>query len=432
MKIVLQLSLMLNVLLACMVWFRGHAYAPIARTPRTEVANTKPRSHFRVRGGTTGEREPGQRTPWDSIEAMTPAQLMANLRSIGCPERTIRDIIVLRVCRRYRDQIKEAEASAARAWDFTRNKAQREWCEGNWRNADLRNEMIAELEGVFDESWSQMSQETTGWPRRTEENSYLSRENRREVDRIEQRYRRAKEELQLDVRGMLGNSDATDRSRLRDLEFQKTAELAALLTPSEMEEYQYRHSAAADYVLKNLPEAKSEQEFQTMVKVAQEMEMGGMGGSANAFSARYGLLQEDDADAKEQATKKAAFAERLQAVLGQDWAAEREQEEKQRVEEERKRQELQDKERERARMNNLAVEAGVSLENANRFFDRITELQPVLQEKFDNLEKTFSGTPEEKQKRMEPEVRAELERIARETIGDKSTELLDKLLEHGK
>ena len=166
-----------------------------------------------------------------------------------------------------------------------------------------------------------------------------------------------------------------------------------------------------------------------MVKVAQEMEMGG---SPNSFSARYGLPQEDDAGAKEQAAKQAAFAERLQAVLGEDRVAQQEQEEKLRLEEERKRQELQDKERERVRVANLAVEAGVPAENANRFFDRIVELEPVLKEKFDNLEKTLTGTPEEKQKRMEAEVRAELERIAKEIIGDRSKDLIDKLVEHGK
>jgi hypothetical protein len=429
MKTVLQLSLLFNVLLGCVVWFRGQVDAPIARTVRTEMVNPRQGSPLGIRGTTMGNRRPGQRTAWDSIEAETAIELMANLRAIGCPERTIRDIVVLRICRGYRDQIKEAEASAAHTWDFTRNKPQREWREANWKKADLRNEMVAELEGLFDESWSQVSQEIIGWPHGTEESSYLTREKRSEVDRIEQRYRRAKEELQLDVRGMLGNLDAADRSRLRDLELQKTSELGALLAPSEMEEYQYRHSAAADYVLKNLPEAKNEQEFRTMVRVAQEVEVGG---SANSFSARYGLPQEDDTDAKEQAEKKAAFAERLRSVLGEDRVAQQEQEEKLRLEEERKRQELQDKERERVRVTNLAVEAGVALENANRFFDRITELQPFMQEKFENLEKTLTGTPEEKQKRMEAEVRAELERLAREFMGDKGKEFVDKLAEHGK
>jgi hypothetical protein len=429
MRTILQISLVLNALLACIVWFRGHAATPIARTPRTEVADTKQRSHLRTRGSAVGERGLGHRTAWDSIEAVTPAQLMANLRAIACPERTIRDIVVLRICRGYRDQIKEAETTAARTWDFTRNRPQREWREASWRNADLRNEMIAEIEDLFDENWLQMSQEIIGWPHRIEASGYLSRDARREVERIEQRYRRAREELQLDVKGMLGNLDAADRGLLRDLELKKNSELGALLTPYELEEYQYRHSTAADYVLKNLPEAKSEQEFRTMVKVAQEMEMGG---SPTPASARYGLPQEDDADAKEQAAKQAAFAERLQSVLGEDRVAEQEQEEKQRVEEERIRQQQRDKERERARMNNLALEAGVPVENANRFFDRITELEPVLKEKFENLEKTLTGTPEEKQKRMEVEVRAELEGIARETIGDKSREFIDKLVARGK
>jgi hypothetical protein len=289
--------------------------------------------------------------------------------------------------------------------------------------------MITEIQDLFNENWSQLSQEIIGWPRRTEESSYLTREKRRDVDRIEQRYGRAKEELQLDLRGMLGNLDASDQSRLRDLELQKNTELGALLTPSELEEYLYRHSAAADYVLKNLPEAKNEQEFRTMVKVAQESEMQG---SPNSFSARYGLPQEEDADAKEQEAKKAGFAERLQAALGKERMVEQEQEEKLRLEEERKRAEQRDKERERFRITNLAVEAGVPVENANRFLDRLMGLEPVLKEKFENLEKTLSGTPEEKQKRMEAEIRVELEKIAKETIGDKSTEFIDKLVARGK
>ena len=144
------------------------------------------------------------------------------------------------------------------------------------------------------------------------------------------------------------------------------------------------------------------------------------------------ISERPSAPAIKVAAKKAAFAERLQSVLGEDRVAQQEQEEKMRLEEERKRQQQQDKERERVRVTNLAAEAGVPAENASRFFDRIMELEPVIKEKFENLEKTLTGTSEEKQKRMEVEVRAELERLAREFMGDKSKEFIDKLVDHGK
>ena len=72
---------------------------------------------------------------------------------------------------------------------------------------------------------------------------------------------------------MSRGQDGDIQGRMRQLEKEKWAELARLLSPQELEEYRYRNSAAANYVRQNAPEARSEAEFRAMVRLAEEMEM---------------------------------------------------------------------------------------------------------------------------------------------------------------
>src|SRR5689334_18250056 len=57
-------------------------------------------------------------TPWSILEARDPAQFMANLRAVCCPERTIRDILVFRVCRSYWNQLIASETEVGRTLGY--------------------------------------------------------------------------------------------------------------------------------------------------------------------------------------------------------------------------------------------------------------------------------------------------------------------------
>src|SRR5258705_11526606 len=88
---------------------------PIQRTPVTSAAS----GPSPVRNETpAGTREPSllpvagvPPASWKSIESRDPQKLIANLRDIGCPEQTIRDLMTFRVCRQYRKKLLELEMS---------------------------------------------------------------------------------------------------------------------------------------------------------------------------------------------------------------------------------------------------------------------------------------------------------------------------------
>jgi hypothetical protein len=348
---------------------------------------------------------------------------MANLRAIGCPEQTIRDIVALRICRAYRDRLVELETTSARSWDYTRNLTQRAWRESLHQQSELRNEMTYTLESSFGQSRRELTSALLGWPdRRRDPTEFLDVEKRRQLRELDLRYERAKSALE--DKGWTGELDSEGAARLRELERQKQADLAALLSPQELQDYLYRRSPAASYVGKNLPEAKSESEFQAMVRVAQEFEMARDPASARQ---RIGLGTGDPDLAKADAEREAAFNQRLKEVLGETRVAEQQAAEQQRLAEEKKRQEAENEERNRAQLAKMAASVGIAEADARQFYDRLQELGPILKPKFDAMKKSLIGTEEEKRKQMDTFVTAEIGKIAVEIVGEKGKALVEKM-----
>src|SRR5262249_50663935 len=153
---------------------------------------------------------------------------------------------------------------------------------------DMRDEMESTLESLFGESWQQVASSVCGVPALgVDPLKSLSLEARQKIRDVEAQFRHAgMDDL---TRGWFtGELDADGRAQLRKLERQKRAALAAVLSPAELEEYLYRQSPAADYVRDNLPQAKSEEEYRAMVKLALEMDMSKtLDSSRNAPSADW-------------------------------------------------------------------------------------------------------------------------------------------------
>jgi hypothetical protein len=420
MKRLLQISLLLNLGLLIGVGWRSVARSPMPRTLRTEVGTPvpKPSSRFFQRRASA----PPPASAWAAIESTDPQRLMANLRAIGCPEQTIRDIVTLRICRAYRDRWVEREAEQARSWHYTRNPDWREVRKRAHQQSALRNEMIHTLESLFGEHWQTMSAAMLGWPERWRDaTDFLDVEKRHQLRDLDLRYNQAKNDL--DQKGWRGELDTEGAAQLRDLERQKQAELAAMLSPQELEEYLYRRSPAADYVRRNLPAAKSESEFRAMVKLALEFELGTLPGRP----ADLGLPPGDSDLAHAEAERQSAFEEQLKAVLGEARIAEQQIAEEQRLVEERQRQKAEDEQHALTQLAEMAASVGIAEADARRFFERLNELRPVLEPKFNDMEKNLTGTDEEKQKQMEIAIRAELETIAVEIMGEQGKALVEKM-----
>jgi len=453
MRRLLQLSVLLNLLLLVAVGWRSARQPPLNRPPRGEVGPPVGKLFQRP----APPRAPASRptTPWAAIESADLRRFIANLRALGCPEETIRDIVSLRLCRAFWDRLVELEAASVRAWNFTRNRDDRERRESRRQQRELRNEMIYTLESLLGQDWSVLSPALLGLSEEWRDpTGFLSVEKRRQVRELDLRYDELKRDLAR--KGLSGRLDAESAAQLKELERQRQTELAAMLSPQELEDYLYRKSPAADYVRQKLPEAKSESEFRAMVKVASDLEMAEFPTAAaqrmgvDAAAQRMGVKPGDPAVTKAEAERKATFEQRLKEVLGAARMAERQAgeelrlaeerklqaaqqaEEEQRLAEEKKLQTAQEEQSRWAQLTEMAASVGIAEADAQRFFDRIKELQPILKSKSDAMEKSLTGTEEEKRKQMDAMIKAELGKIAVEILGAKGEALIKKMTGPGR
>lgn len=426
MRRLLQLSVLLNIALLLAMGWRSTHQLPMNRTPRSEVGQPAGKLARRLAQPHATASRPA--TAWAAIEDSDLSRFIANLRALGCPEETIRDIVALRICRAFRDRLIELEAASMRSWDFTRARDGREWRENSRQQRELRNEMIYTLESVLGQEWPGLASALLGWSDRWRDPmGFLSVEKRRQLRELDLRYDELKRDLE--SKGARGQLDAEGAAQLKELERQRQTDLAAILSPQELEGYLYRKSPAADYGRWNLPEAKSESEFQAMVKVALAL---GMGESSAGLAQRIGVAPGDPAVTKAEADRKATFDQRLKEALGEPRIAEQQAEEEQRLAEEKKLQAAQDEQRERARFAEIADSVGIAEADAQRFFDRFKELEPILKPRFEEMEKSLIGTEEEKRKQMDAFAKAELGKIAVEIIGEKGEALIEKMAGPGR
>jgi hypothetical protein len=343
---------------------------------------------------------------------------------VGCPEETIRDLVVARICRRYRSELLANEEERARSWDYTRNRAQADWQESRWRQEDLRNAMLAELETLLGPEFSAYRTRVFGWDD-TGAPDYLGADQRRQVREVETRYRRLRQALLFDRTS--GTLDAAGAARLAELAGQQRAELATLLSPSELAEYVAHDSAASQFVLNRLPGAKSEAEFRTIVSLADELGLDPSMG--NDLASRYLVEPADDPQRQADAARLAEFNRRLQELLGADRTAEREAESGVAAEREAERERQRREGEEQARFTEIAATAGISADDASRFLERLKALEPTLRPRLEAFEKQLTGTPEERRQQIDAAVTAELEKVATEILGDRGPALVRAMKE---
>ena len=85
--------------------------------------------------------------------------------------------------------------------------------------------------------------------------------------------------------------------------------------------------------------------------------------------------------------------------------------------------------RERARLAQVGASLGISAEATDRFFDRVKQQQDVFVQKFEEMQKSMAGSPEEKQRQIQAAVQEEINKLAIETLGDKGPALVQKMVE---
>jgi hypothetical protein len=183
---------------------------------------------------------------WRDIESEDYPTYVRNLRAFGCPEPTVQDIIVADVNELFAARLAAEVPNPRREWwrsepspELVREAEERRVALEAERRELLTNLLGADWEARHGNSLP----EPDANPLDGELLGAIPPDTRRQVREIERRHARKLEALRLAAREQDG---APSPAELARLERETRAELAVVLTPEQLEEYQLRYSASAD------------------------------------------------------------------------------------------------------------------------------------------------------------------------------------------
>jgi len=242
MKIIIAGSLALNfVLLSAVAYFSAYKPAPAAPEPARPAL--RPERHPRAVVATTTDEGAFN---WSELESADFKQYMANLRAIGCPEETIRDLIVADVNKMYVPRF-AALAAETQKFDFWRKRSKsKEGLTTQLRALqEEKKALLRELLGIDNDPYEKWANADVNRLREEGKYSFLSAEKQAQVRAIMEKYETLPEALKGSGRDGLLISSGNDSKRLRE---QRQQELAQVLSPEELKELSLRDSNTADAV----------------------------------------------------------------------------------------------------------------------------------------------------------------------------------------
>ena len=252
----LILSLALNVTLAGVIaWAAATRHRANGSSPAVQaltnrdlrVRKAMPESARRV-----VEIEPQFR--WSEVESTDYRVYMANLRAIGCPERTIRDIIVADVDQLFIERLRRVIAPmSARFWWLVANMKQAE--EEGERYEEQWKALEQEREAVFQEllgtkkpfrAEQDPAREAGERARQSRELDFLTPEKQQAVLALRENLVQAQHQLWQTDRQLTKEEREERQQKQRETQAGCDRQLAELLTPEELAEYRLRTSGSAD------------------------------------------------------------------------------------------------------------------------------------------------------------------------------------------
>ncbi len=254
---------------------------------------------------------------WSHVESDEMPRFIGNLRDTGCPEEILRDVVTFRVARKYHSRLVASKSAAAADWkDIAHPPALVRLASGE-DQLSMSAAMDRELEALFGVDANELkSLASRGW-HTDGEDSFLPLEKRGRIREIRELYRRLKTEAREQLQGA---DEREVQAKLQAVDQEKEAEIAAILSPTEREQYALWYSKASEYVRLHLPEAKDEQEFRKLVQAVNETGVYEVPPAIIGVLARYGILnpleKRDAAAEQRQAQREQALQEKLRGILG--------------------------------------------------------------------------------------------------------------------
>lgn len=399
-KPVLALSLVLNLALAVAIaWLvKSRPAASGAGEAVPQNAANANKAHSSAKPSTetpaAAPAKPIQSFDWRMVESEDYKKYIANLRAIGCPEETIRDIITADVNKLFESRRKELNAGGKK-FEF--------WKAGNpfatMMDADKmakqqklaleKRELLTELLGVAPEEKFDMFAGMNPFE------SMLDFLPADKQNKVMQMYQDMQVKMMKQFKD--GAPDAEDMKNVQKAQKEMEAELAKILSPQEFEDFQLRMSQTAMTMRMQLAGFEpSEQEFRDVFKLKKKFD--------DEFGL-YGMGTLDKAEReKRDATKKEMDAQ-LKNILGETRFADYE----------RSQDYAYQGIAKVAERNNLGKDAAI----------KVYDMKKLAEEQARNLRNDKSLTSEQRTAALQG-IRTETENSIRTVFGDKAYESYQK------
>lgn len=208
---------------------------------------------------------------WSQLESLDYETYIENLREIGCPEETIRDIIVADVNALFRHRRREFLRSQDPQWWRTYPDAeyvarQQEFLrESESRRVQLLNDLLGPGWQI-NESLAVEEPTFTG--------PVLGAMSEEAQARVLEAYRNAKQEREDYLRSVAAAGKPADPVRLGEIRLHLRKQLESMMTASQLEEFLLRYSETADRLREDLAGFElSPEEFRELFRRRDQLEM---------------------------------------------------------------------------------------------------------------------------------------------------------------
>src|SRR6185436_16545180 len=262
---------------------RSKGGTPVAPTPTT-VENPKPTQSF----------------DWRMVESEDYKKYIANLRAIGCPEETIRDIITADVNKLFESRKRQLRAASTNRFQY--------WKAGNFMGAIMDEEKIKQSQELAKEKRTLLRDLLGVEPEDKPDLlaginpfesmlDFLPSSKQTEVAELFQKYQA---KLMKSFSG--GTPDAEDMKKMQTTQKEMEAEMAKILTPQELEDYQLRMSQTAMMMRMQMASFDpSEKEFRDIFSLKKKFDdeygaltmFGGMASADKAEKDKYNAAKKD-------------------------------------------------------------------------------------------------------------------------------------------
>jgi hypothetical protein len=213
---------------------------------------------------------------WSQLESADYREYIANLRAIGCPEPTIRDIILTDVMKLYaarRGQVRTG-GREFKYWETNEKRILKARDEAHYhRQMETIDQelpgVVRELIGVnYDREVNKLFVDTNADAERL---GFLADEKKDRLLSLREQYEGLQERIYENA--LDGELSPEDFDRLQNLQRAQKDELARLLTPDEFEQYELRTSPLSERLRNDLIGFEpTEEEFRTIFRAYRELD----------------------------------------------------------------------------------------------------------------------------------------------------------------